>query len=155
MPEFIELNEAERKLARYLARERHARNRQRGTVNARIGPQDDEQTDLEGIAAEIAFAKLMNVYPDTQLEVCERADAYTTRLGGVDVKTTTYPRGQLLVRPTKAQHPADSYALMVGTFPRYAFVGWVSASEIMRPENLKDLGHGETYALPQEKLRDA
>lgn len=151
----VTLNAAEQKLAQYLARARHARNRGANVVNARIGPQSDEATDLEGVAAEIAFAKLMNVYPDTQTEVCERADVYTPSLGGVDVKATRFRNGKLLARKGKAGREADTYALMVGEFPTYRFVGWASAADLIAESNLTDLGHGPTYALPQGSLKGA
>jgi hypothetical protein len=149
----IILNTAEQKLAQYLARARYAANRKKNVENAKVGPQSDELTDLEGVAAEIAFCKHMNVFPDTQTEVHERADAYTVAMGGVDVKATKFRNGRLLARTTKKGKEADAYALMVGEFPTYRFVGWVTAEELLADENVTDLGHGPTYALPQHRLR--
>jgi hypothetical protein len=149
------LNEAEQRLAQYLAKRRHDAARMDGIPDMKMGPQSAYDTDLEGIAAEIAFCKIMNVYPDTDIVVGTRpiSDAYTTSMGSVDVKATKYKNGRLLATTKKyANHP-DSYALMVGEFPRYKFVGWVPAEELLMKKNIRDLGHGEGYALDQSMLR--
>ena len=149
------LNEAEQRLAQYLAKRRHDAARMDGIPDMKMGPQSAYDTDLEGIAAEIAFCKIMNVYPDTDIVVGTRpiSDAYTTSMGSVDVKATKYRNGRLLATTKKyANHP-DSYALMVGEFPRYKFVGWVPAEELLMKKNIRDLGHGEGYALDQSMLR--
>jgi len=151
----IVLNEIEQRLATFLAKKRHENARNKGISNGRMGPQSDWETDLEGIAAEIAFCKAHNVYPDLQLEVLETADAFTLDMGAVDVKSTKYRNGMLLAVMGKTDSPPDSYALMIGEFPRYRFVGWARAGELLRDENIKNLGHGDGYALPQEKLRAA
>jgi hypothetical protein len=149
------LNEAEQRLAQYLAKRRHDAARMDGIPDMKMGPQSAYDTDLEGIAAEIAFCKIMNVYPDTDIVVGTRpiSDAYTTSMGSVDVKATKYRNGRLLATTKKyANHP-DSYALMVGEFPRYKFVGWVPAEELLMERNIRDLGHGEGYVLDQSMLR--
>ena len=81
----VTLNDAEQRLARYLARQRYESNRNQGVTNNRVGPQSDEVTDLEGIAAEIAFCKLFNVYPDLEHSCKDPADAYNTSMGATDV----------------------------------------------------------------------
>ena len=149
------MNEAEQRLAQYLAKRRHDAARMDGIPDMKMGPQSAYDTDLEGIAAEIAFCRIMNVYPDTDIVVGTRpiSDAYTTSMGSVDVKATKYRNGRLLATTKKyAKHP-DSYALMVGEFPRYKFVGWVPAEELLMERNIRDLGHGEGYVLDQSMLR--
>jgi hypothetical protein len=147
----ITLNDAEQKLARYLAASRHASNRSEGTKNSRIGPQSDEQTDLEGIGAEIAFCKIHNIYPDTQIAERPAADAYLPDGTTVDVKATPYPNGHLLaVRWKKCD--VQMYSLMVGTFPTYRHAGMMPAPELLRPERLKNFGYGDSYAAKQSEL---
>ena len=151
----VVLNEAEQKLAKYLAKKRYDAARRDGIPDMKMGPQSAHETDLEGIAAEIAFCKIMNVYPDTDVVVGARpvADAYTTSFGSVDVKTTKYRNGMLLATTKKYTKHPDSYALMIGEFPRYRFVGWVPAEELLMEKNIRDLGHGRGYALNQNMLR--
>jgi hypothetical protein len=125
----ITLNPAEQAFCRYLAERRHASNRSAGVRDGKIGPQGAAQTDLDGIAAEIAVARLLNLYPDTSISPRHGGAELVSRLGHtLDVKATRYAGGRLLA------------------------VAGKSAGELLVPDNLVDLGHGLTYALPQERL---
>jgi len=153
---YIELNDAEQKLARYLARKRHDGARKRRVRDRRIGPQDALQTDLEGIAAEIVVARAMNVYPDTTIAVTETQDEDLVSRDGmfIDVKSTVYKRGRLLAAPWKKVGGVDQYILVVGTFPRYRIAGIMSADELLQEKRLVNLGHGEGFSANQNELGD-
>jgi len=153
----VVLNNAEQRLAQYLAKARYAKNRQTNTKDMKVGPQDCETTDLEGIAAEIAFCKMCNVYPDLQLENRPMYDAVLPDGTTVDVKATRYRSGRLLAVPGKLDkcEGLESYSLVVGEFPGpYEFRGFLKREDLLRPERLTDLGHGPTYAATQEELRE-
>jgi len=151
----VTLDRGEQQVATVLATGRHHVNRKRDIANKRIGPQSDELTDLEGIAAEMAFCRIMNFYPDLGLEPrsggfdCQSPSGIT-----IDVKTTTYPSGMLLAVGGKKLDDADVYVLMIGKFPTYTWVGWAEAAELLDRNNIKDLGHGPTYALEQHRLHE-
>lgn len=148
----VTLNEAEQRLARYLATQRYTCNRNNGVTNRKIGNQDFDATELDGIAAEIAFCKYQNIYPD--LSIGPRHKGADCEHGiRVDVKTTRLTAGRLISMRTKQVNDADAYALMVGTFPTYRFAGWCRAEELIAPENITDFGYGDTYALTQDELR--
>ena len=149
----ITLNIAEQKLATFLARSRNEHSRAAGIKDQEVGKTGSLDIDIEGMGAEVAFCKLINVYPDTEIETTPDADCHSTRLGGIDVKATKYRNGHLLARISKESHPPDSYALMIGEFPKYKFAGWIEAEKLLVSENIIDLGHGPTYALSQDKLR--
>ncbi len=148
----VTLNEAEIKLAEYLAASRNRYARSNGIPDEQVGKVGSEKIDRDGMGAEIAFCKMINVYPDTQVGKRNDADCHNVWMGGIDVKSTTLPHGRLLARIGKDSHPADSYALMVGELPSYKFVGWVPAAKLLHPENIIDLGHGPGYGLSQDKL---
>jgi hypothetical protein len=149
----VTLNKAEMRLAEFLARARHNAARAQGVKNQRVGDQSDYETDLEGIASEIAFCKIMNVYPDLEVGVYERADAYTLQLGAVDVKSTKYRNGKLLAHKKKGSiEPPDSYALMIGEFPTYKFVGWVPAEKLLQDDNIDNEKFNGSYKLTQPEL---
>ena len=57
----VELNNAEQRLARFMARSRMENAIKRGITNAQVGSQDRLDIDLEGYGAELAFCKLFNV----------------------------------------------------------------------------------------------
>jgi hypothetical protein len=149
----VVLNEAECRLAEYLAKKRQKDCEDLKVKNLKVGPQSDLQSHLEGIGAELAFCKLMNVYPDTVTDRWPDSDAVTKYGESVDVKTTRYRNGRLVMPLHKANKQSDMYALMVGTFPEYRLVGMLSAEEVFKPENVHDLGHGPCYVIEQEKLR--
>ena len=151
----ITLNTAEQRLAKFVAKARHRHNRITGISNRRMGPQSDEQTDLEGIAAEIAFAKYTNVYPDldTDGDTHPVYDAVLHDGKLVDVKSTTYPNGRLIVAPWKDVDAVDVYVLVVGTFPNYRIAGGMESQHLMRSHRMKDLGHGEVFVANQDELK--
>ena len=150
----ITLNDAEQRLAKYVARARTDNARSVNLAHTKIGPQSQYETDLEGMGAEIAFCRLMNVYPSLDVVDNPAADPQgdCVVLGRtVDVKTTRHKNGRLIsVRWKKHQ---DVYGLMVGTFPSYEFRGLADGQELYQDKNVVDLGYGPTYALAQESLR--
>lgn len=149
----IELNLAEQKLAQYLAQQRYRAGRRAGIEDRQIGPQSSYETDLQGIAAEIAVAKTLNVYPDLEVGHTPDADLMTRDGRQLDVKATKYSTGHLLAAPWKDKGGAvDEYVLVVGKFPRYRIAGVMSRDELLRDERLKDLGHGRGYAATQAEL---
>ena len=149
----ITLNDSEQKLAIYVSQKRYESSRKIGIHNAKKGPQSNEQTDLEGVGAELAFCKLFNVYPDLEAGACPYADAWTLQLGAVDVKATTWRNGRLLAQPSKLNlEKVDNYALMVGKFPTYRYVGSATSEELLHPQSITDMGHGPVYALNQSEL---
>lgn len=70
----------------------------------------------------------------------------------IDVKGTTYYSGRLLAVKGKQREDVDVYALMVGRFPTFRFAGCATASELLRPQRLINLGHGDTYSMTQQEL---
>lgn len=156
----IVLNKPEQAICRTLATWRYRSNRAKAVINSRMGDQSDDQTDLEGVAAEFAFCKLFNLYPASTLEIQPRSAQRGEDTGGdatlvskvVDVKATTYPNGKLLAVPWKGEVRVDCFALMTGTFPEYTFRGFMTADELLRPQRRGDLGHGITYIAYQSEL---
>ena len=110
-----------------------------------------------GFGAELAFCKLCDVDFDSSTIKEEnhfcRADAKFIDGTEIDVKTTVYDFGKLLVRGGKEKKVVDIYTLMTGVFPNYVFRGWATYNEIIRPENIERYNWGFTYAMKQNRLR--
>jgi len=153
MSQFVVLSEAEQRLAKFLATRRYQNARSKGLHNAKMGDQSNELTDLEGIASEIAFCKLMNIYPDLDLDHTNSADCFLRDGRAVDVKSTVYNSGRLLSVRWKDASKVDIFVLMVGEFPRYRCAGFMSSAELIQPNRLVNLGHGEGYAATQNELQ--
>ena len=148
----ITLSEVEQAIARHIGKLRQKANRAKGVQNNRIGPQSDDDTDVEGFAAELASCKLFNVYPDFSIEPRSGGKDFEHMGVRFDTKETSYPFGQLLATMGKRVGDVDVYVLMIGKLPTYRFAGCAKASELLLPERITDLGHGDTYALPQSDL---
>jgi hypothetical protein len=147
----IPLSNIEQAIAKSIARLRHQNARDKGIKNSKIGSQSNEETDLEGIGAELAFCKMFNIYPDLQVDHLPEEDALLRTGQKVDVKTTKYERGHLIVALWK-KHKMDLYSLMVGKFPLYRFAGVIPAEKVFLPSNLKNFGYGNSYAVKQSEL---
>ena len=148
----ITLDVTEQEIAESLAKRRYNAARKAGVENAKIGPQSNWNTDLEGIASEFAFCKLFNLFPD--LTVGARKGGHDCMMYSykVDVKATKYKTGRLLARTSKKNEDADIYALMIGEFPTYKFVGWAWNRDLLKSDNIINLGHGDGFALSQADL---
>jgi hypothetical protein len=59
----------------------------------------------------------------------------------------------LLVGLWKNRAIPNYYALMVGEFPNYEFKGFFPGAEVFMPQNIVNLGHGETYGISQDRLK--
>lgn len=150
---FIELNDNEQMLARHIARRRFEVSRERGLRDGKRGDMTNEEVDLEGIAAELAFCKLANVYPDLNLDHTNQVDALTRDGKSVDVKATRREDGQLLAVKWKSSDKVDFFVLMIGTFPKYRCAGFMPSTDLLRSERETNLGRGPVYAAAQDELQ--
>ena len=97
----------------------------------------DLEVNMDGVGGEVSFCKMVNIYPDTSLKPDPGWDLIHPTLGSIDVKTTRYESGHLIIRPNQHHKiQPDVYALMVGTFPDYRFAGWISSEVALDKGNL-------------------
>ena len=154
----ITLNEAEQRLTEYVAKKRTAYHQHDESVAIKQIEHWDrtlEENDREGFGGEIAYCKLVNLYPDldTNLSTPDY-DCISCNGEKIDVKTTKYRNGHLIVPVNKITHPADKYVLVTGEFPVYNIVGQCGAERLFMEENIRDFGKGPGYTLCQNKLED-
>jgi len=116
------------------------------------------EMNLNGFGAELAFCKLCNVpfdYSTIEKEShFSKVDAILKNGKTIDVKTTVYVNGKLIVRVGKEQKIVDIYALMTGKFPEFKFCGWATYEEIIQVKNIGNLGWGAAYSLTQSQLNN-
>lgn len=152
MQEVITLNDVEQTICFLVARKRFQNARRLGIPNAKID-QKREYVDLDGFGGELAFCRSFNLYPDLSIEIKEW-DAVLRDGRTVDIKTTKYEQGHLLVWGEKqTDKKADLYLLMIGKLPTYRFAGYIEVERLFKKENIKSFGYGASYALSQEELR--
>ena len=145
------LTESEQIIAKFVAEQRTANNRNAGTGNNRRSDMSDFEVDLQGFGGELAFCRLVNVFPD--LTVHNRSAAKGEDTGDcildglrIDVKTSKKDDAALWV-PVRKIGTVDAYALMVGVFPTFRLVG-VADTETVRAGKV----HNDSHFLPQDKL---
>jgi hypothetical protein len=127
--------------------------RNNGVIDAKIGNQDGSEADVIGMMAEYGFAKLMNVFPDLGLSPRSgSADGVMPSGNRYDIKSSKHQKARLL-STLKVNPDVDVYVLCIVDSTSLDFKGWAWKEDLIKPENLINLGHGEGYALDQDKLR--
>ena len=148
----ITLGETEQKIAKHIAKSRYKANRLKGNPRAIIGPQSSYTTDLEGAGSELAAAKVLNVWPDLEINHLPDHDL-TFNNKTIDVKATRYENGKLLIAKNKLKKPCDYYMLMIGTFPNYRLAGFCKKEDVLCNEAIVDVGWGDSYGREQDQLQ--
>lgn len=149
----VELDESERLLARVVAAMRTGLSRISGTPDSKRSNRDGFEIDLEGVGGELAFAKMMNLFPDFGALPRSGGRDFTSRKKqSIDVKTTDHPNGNLLVSTSKVSDPCDLYVLMIGAFPSYEYVGYAPKETVFMESNHVTLPHGKAYRVMREEL---
>ena len=156
------LNDSEFALAQRIATDRYENNRDESVPNQKIGPQSDYATDLNGMVAEIAVAKELNVFPDLKIETKAGGTDMRYKHLTLDIKGTEYEDGKLLA-PTWKQHKphADVFVLVTIEWPDEEYKekpelkirGWEEAEEFFQTKHVINLGYGPTFGIEQENLR--
>lgn len=148
----ITLNETEQRLCQFLAKKRADFDASSGTNPTVYGGQDHSQMELNSLGGELAFCKAFNLYPDLDFEHFGTEDAITHQGFRVDVKTTEWKNGKLMVKAIDRNH-CDLYALMIGTFPEYQVAGFSSSAELFNESNLDVSLPHPAYTMEQKCLK--
>ena len=122
-------------------------------VDAKMGDHDGADADVMGFMGELAFAKHFNVYPDIGLTPKSGTPDGVFKGNRYDIKSTERPDGRLLCT-LKDNPDVDLYVLCVVKAPIVEIKGWAYKSELVREENLINLGYGNGYGLKQSQLRE-
>jgi hypothetical protein len=123
-----------------------------GVLDRRMGPQDPLAADEDGMIAEYAFCKMMNVFYDAVPDPRKGSADCVIDGYAIDVKATRRANGRLLVT-LRENRDVNIYVLAIIEGNTVRFPGYALKSEICRDENKINLGHGEGYGLRQDQLR--
>lgn len=120
--------------------------------DAKVGDLSNIQIDEDGMIGEYAFCKKMNIFPD--LIPGPRSGSYDCVFMGkrVDVKSTRRENGRLL-STTKNNDDVDVYVLAIILGNKVRFPGFALKKDLVREQNLTELGHGIGYAMNQNELK--
>ena len=148
----VNLTQEDLLIINFVGRSRSLIARAANVVDVKQGDQDGVDSDVMGFAAEYAFAKHQNLFPDFGLS--PRSGTADGVMGKFkyDVKSTHLPNGRLLCT-LKENASVDIYILAIVASRSVNFPGWAYSSDLRKDENIKNLGHGNGYVMDQSKLR--
>lgn len=109
--------------------------------------QDTWTREIEGAAAEVAYAKFRNQYWSGTVNTFRQADVGSK----VQVRGCPFKGKNLLIRPRDSD--TDVFVLVVGRCPTFTIEGWILGSEAKRPE-LQQFPNGGSpvYLLEPSRL---
>ena len=145
LPQTVSLTDMEIRLATMVGRSRQRKNEQAEIGNRRVCQvRKDLSMHVEGFAAELAFCKVVGVYPDLDTTP-RRGGIDCTLLSGetVDVKTTRYESGCLITPVSKGrleEHADIAVLVITHKRHRYSVVGWVPMSKLLAPATVRPFG---------------
>lgn len=111
---------------------------------------DGFRNDVEAVAAEIAVAKYLNVYPEWS-PTPGHVPSFDLAWNGqkIDVKSTQRLDGNLLIPELDEEL---LYILVCGTMPQYRILGKIRGSEVPVTGRWVILKHTACWLVPADKL---
>ena len=149
----VELSQHEVLIAKITACFRRTCARGNSVFDAQVGKDNPWKIEEDGFIAEMAFAKGFNLYPEFSVFVRSGGYDFKDKKGKkIDIKSTRYTTGALIATIKKATQDVDLYVLAIVNDNKVNFVGYATKEMLFKDENISNLGHGEGYVLPQDKL---
>jgi hypothetical protein len=150
----IKLTETECEFARILGAKRRGSNRANNITDKLVARENPMDMDIQGVGAEIAFAKAYGFYPPFDIGIRSGSCDFVVNGKTVDVKTSKHKNARLIVAPDKINegHSCDIYVLATGELPTFNFRGYALKDDICNPLNLIKL-RSMVYALGIKELK--
>lgn len=151
----VELTEFECKVAELLGTARRNAGNAAGKFDTLVAKDKMMEHEIQGVAAEIAFAKHYNLYPCLDTVGIRPGSADFVLWGKtVDVKQSSIPNARLIVPPDKLEksRSCDIYVLVTGKTPSFIIRGHARRDDLAQEKNLVTL-RSLVYALSIEQLR--
>lgn len=150
------LSRLQREQAIWLGTERDRADREAGIIDRKKSSKlTSLEINIDGAGLEIAGAFHMGVDPDMDTRALIHRWKDMTTLDGVpiDWKDTRYFTGKLIVDVEKARkNEGLVYALGIGAFPCYKFVGFLGATALRAKNQIINYGKGDNYYATQSQL---
>lgn len=145
----LRLSAAEATAAAYAGVDRRIASMRAGLTDrfAALG-RDAWGADIEGAAAEAFVAKLLGMPQELAINAFHAPD-----IGGIQVRQTGHPQGQLVVR--ERDNPDHAFVLVVGSLPSYRAAGWAWGRDVMQERWAADFGQPglpRSWGMPQGAL---
>jgi hypothetical protein len=123
------LTDVEGEVAELIGTRKYEYSQGKNATERKFGGRTGLETQIIGFAAEMAFGRLANLYPDLSAE--PRGYDFITHAGcTIDVKQGKRHYYDLLVPEYKLRNLCDCYVLMTGVLPTFIYQGWATAKEL-------------------------
>lgn len=152
----ITLSDSEVATATYVGKARN-RNARSGGIPDGIRDYDNTSVgiDVDGMGAELAVAKYLNVYPDIAVRTGHRPHHDLIFNGKyLEVKQSRYANPCLLLSPNRIYVKKDFYYVLVsGTVPTYTIVGYVESAQVKEVGSWIDFGKGRSWRVLSSQMK--
>jgi hypothetical protein len=149
----IYLTKTEHDICCYIGKMRHTITSQNVPDNKKDAKQDSTQLCIDGVITEYAVAKVLNLNFDFNCDFRKfGADLMTADGRALEVKSTKTIGGNLNAVKGSAAKPAAIFVLTEIHATHVRLVGWIGRARFLHPDNLKNVGRGEFYSVPQSVL---
>jgi hypothetical protein len=153
--EALPLTKLEQDLAKFVGNRRTDVNEARKLkYSLKTTKQTIREINLDGSAGEIAFAKMMNLYPNLYTEAPQKKADYVVNTTKVEIKTSRWETAHLLLDKSQVSFDIDLYVLLIGTMANgFKFAGAITKKDFVIEENYRKFKTGNfSYNLPQSEL---
>lgn len=150
----VNLSQTEILLCQEIGKLRHQITSQHSPDMKQDKSQDSVQMSINGVFAEYAVAKSLNLHFDLNCDYRKfGADLVSHKGSTIDVKCTTKDGGNLNAVVWSNSKPADIFVLTELHYSHVKIVGWIAKEDFLIEENIKDVGNGPFYCVAQSKLK--
>jgi len=148
----VQLTDLEVLSCRLIGNMKTISSRTQNVKDRQMGKQEAYETDEDGMIGEYAFCKHYNIFLDVSLSPRSGSYDCVYKSKRIDIKTTRVTNGRLIAT-TKKNPDVDIFVLAILEGNQVTFPGYALAVELYDESKLTNLGHGETYAIEQQDLR--
>jgi hypothetical protein len=149
----VRFSKTEHEILVFVGKMRHAITSALGTERKQDQRQDGEQMAINGVLTEYAASKALNLHFDLNCDFRKfGADLISRRGATIDVKSTSQAGGNLNAVVWSSGKPAEIFVLTEIHHAHVLIVGWIHRDVFLQEENIRDVGNGPFYSVPQSKL---
>ena len=149
----VTLNNYEMLFCRDLACKRMLSNLSAGVTERKVGDGDPYEIGLDGVISEYAFCKARNIFFDCSVEPRSGGYDCVSKDGvRIDIKSVRQKNRGLTI-PLKIKENVDIFVLAHITGNIVNYYAYCRAEDIYKPENIKNIGYGDSYCLPLNALK--
>lgn len=140
-------------ICHFIGKLRHQETSKHGTERRQDSRLDSLQMSIDGVITEYAVAKALGLFFDIDCEYRKFGADLISRKGNlIDVKSTKEPGGNLNAVGWSESKPVDVFVLTEIRPTHVRIVGWIDRESFLQDENIRDVGNGPFYSLPQSSL---